>query len=95
MMSVKTAMHTRTLTPASADGMAFTTTRSAALRKQVGIVASRALTITTGLLRALVGYGNPSSWSEGDRFSSGWGEASSASRTPSGQSRNGSRTHED
>ena len=59
MMSEQTASHARTLTPVSAPGVAFTRTRSAALAKQVGIVASQALTITTGLLRALAGYGNP------------------------------------
>jgi hypothetical protein len=59
MISEQTAMHTRTLKPVSVNGVTFTTTRSAALRKQVGIFASRALTMTTALLRALAAYGNP------------------------------------
>jgi hypothetical protein len=59
MISEHTAMHTRSLTPVSADGMALTTTRSAAFRKRAGTVAGRALIMATALLRALVTYGNP------------------------------------
>jgi hypothetical protein len=59
MISEQTATHTRRLTPVSADGAELTTTRSAAMRKQVGIVASRALTMTAALLRAFAAYGNP------------------------------------
>ncbi len=59
MISEQTAIDARTLTPVSTDGVGFTTTRSAALRKRVGIVASRALTMTAALLRALAAYGNP------------------------------------
>ena len=57
MISEHTAMDTRTLTPISAGGVGFTTTPT--LREQGGIVASRALTMTTALLRALAAYGNP------------------------------------
>ncbi len=59
MISEQTAMDARTLVPVSTDGVGSTTTRSDALRKHVGIVASRVLTMTTALLRALAVYGNP------------------------------------
>jgi hypothetical protein len=59
MISDQTAMHARTLAPVSTDGVAFTSTRSTAVRKQVCIVASRTLTMTIALLRALAAYGNP------------------------------------